>query len=152
MTEDASIKPYPVSRTMQTRWSDNDQNSHLNNAVYYELLDTVINGWLAEAAGVGNDDPIIPVVVESRCRFLAELAFPAPIRAGLRVAKIGRSSVTYELALFTPDDRLAAEATWTHVYIDRETRASTAIPDAIRAALEATTEPATEAATDRSPL
>lgn len=126
---------YPVTRTMQTRWSDNDQNGHLNNAVYYELLDTVINGWLAEVAGAQGDDPIIPVVVESRCRFVAELAFPAPIRAGLRVAKIGRTSVTYELALFTDEDVLAAEASWTHVYIDRLTRASTPIPDTIRAAL-----------------
>jgi acyl-CoA thioester hydrolase len=129
------VTDYPVNRTMQTRWSDNDQNGHLNNAVYYELLDTVINGWLAEAAGVANDDPVIPVVVESRCRFIAELAFPAPIRAGLRVAKIGRTSVTYELALFTDADVLAAEATWTHVYIDRVTRASTPIPGAIRTAL-----------------
>ncbi len=132
------LADFPVTRVVTTRWSDNDQNGHLNNAVYYEIYDSLINGWLAGAASVdAASAQVIPVVAESGCRFHGELAFPDEITAGLRVERVGRSSVRYGLALFSPDGRCAATAWWVHVYIDRESRASKPIPAEIRAALEA---------------
>lgn len=140
---------YPVHRRVSTRWADNDMFGHLNNAVYLELFDTAINGWLAEATARGPlDQPARGVVAESSLRFLAEVGFPAPVSVGLAVERLGTKSVTYALALFVlpdgvadgpvPDDAvLAATGRWVHVYVDPQTRATVPIPPEIRAALEA---------------
>ncbi|WP_205875887.1 acyl-CoA thioesterase [Mycobacterium camsae] len=130
---------FPVLWPVLTRWADNDMFGHLNNAVYYQLFDTAINGWIATGAGV---DPLtIPelgIVAESGCRYFAELAFPENLEVGLAVTRLGRSSVTYRLGVFKtdrPDDAprpIAALGHWVHVYVDRGSRRPVPIPDAIR--------------------
>lgn len=134
---------FPVHWPALTRWADNDMFGHLNNAVYYQLFDTAINGWIA--ANVGIDPVAIPelgVVAESGCRFLGELGFPDRLIVGLAVTRLGRSSVTYRLAVFRAPDApgsdagpLAALGHWVHVYVDRTTRRPVPIPDGIRALL-----------------
>lgn len=137
---------FPVHWPVLTRWADNDMFGHLNNAVYYQLFDTAINGWIAANAGA---DPVampeLGVVAESGCRFLGELAFPDRLAVGLAVTRLGRSSVTYRLAVFrAPDDSradgaaaapLAALGHWVHVYVDRTTRRPVPIPEGIRVLL-----------------
>ena len=151
MSSDAAVPPapegltshdFPVHWPVLTRWADNDMFGHLNNAVYYQLFDTAINGWIA--AHVPAVDPVatpeLGVVAESGCRFLGELAFPDRLAVGLAVTRLGRSSVTYRLALFrAPEDEgpvpLAALGHWVHVYVDRTTRRPVPIPEEIRALL-----------------
>lgn len=127
---------FPVLCPITTRWSDNDMFGHLNNAVYYELFDTAINGWLASVTGTDAvAEDVIGVVAESRCVFFGEVGFPQPVTVGLRVARLGRTSVTYELGVFgDPEEQIAAYGTWTHVYVDRETRRPTAPPERFREA------------------
>ncbi|MGZ8179265.1 acyl-CoA thioesterase [Williamsia sp. SKLECPSW1] len=134
---------------MTTRWADNDMYGHLNNAVYYQLFDTAINGWLAERlaeAGTPLDparDTVRNVVVESGCRFLDSVAFPEPVTVALAVDRLGTSSVTYDLAVFTIDDGPpAARGRWVHVYVDAATRRPVPVPDAVRAVLADLTRPA----------
>ena len=117
-----------------TRWADNDMYGHLNNAVYYELFDTAINGWLIAEAGVDVMAlPELGVVAESGCRYLRELEFPRPLDVGVRVERLGRSSITYALGLFDAESsQLAALGHWAHVYVDRTTRSAVPIPAAIR--------------------
>ena len=126
-----------------TRWSDNDMYGHLNNAVYYELFDSAINGWLI--TGAGADVLALPelgVVAESGCRFFRELEYPGLLDVGVRVERLGRSSITYALGLFGAEqDDPAAVGHWVHVYIDRDTRRPTPIPDDLRAAMEAAVSP-----------
>lgn len=135
-----TLDDFPIRWTVTTRWADNDMFGHLNNAVYYELFDTAINGWLVEQTGVDPvTSPTPGVVAESGCRYFAELAFPEPLTVGLAVTRLGRSSVTYQLGLFGggEQDRVAAAVGhWVHVYIDRETRRPTAIPEELRSAME----------------
>ncbi|MGB3474109.1 MAG: thioesterase family protein [Mycobacterium sp.] len=153
MSSDAAVPPapegltshdFPVHWPVLTRWADNDMFGHLNNAVYYQLFDTAINGWIAAHVDV---DPVampeLGVVAESGCRFLGELAFPDRLAVGLAVTRLGRSSVTYRLALFRAPEigsdtgavPLAALGHWVHVYVDRTTRRPVPIPDGIRALL-----------------
>lgn len=128
---------FPVLWPVTTRWSDNDMFGHLNNSVYYELFDTAINGWLAAAAGAdGVTADVIGVVAESRCVFFGEVGFPAPLTVGLRVSRLGRTSVTYELGIFGDDSGTAAYGTWTHVYVDRATRRPAEPPAELRRAFE----------------
>ncbi len=129
---------YRHFRTMTTRWRDNDLFGHVNNVVYLEYVDSAVNGWLIESGAL---DPIggrlIGLAVETGCTYHASLAFPGVIEAGLRAGRIGRSSVTYELGLFAEGAaEAAAEARFTHVYVDRETRKPEPIPDGFRACLE----------------
>src|SRR5690242_12850231 len=117
-----------------TRWSDNDMYGHLNNAVYYELFDSAINGWLITGAGIDVMAlPELGVVAESGCRYFRELEYPRPLDVGVRVERLGRSSVTYALGLFDAEaDELAALGHWVHVYIDRTTRTTVPIPPSVR--------------------
>ena len=126
--------------TATTRWADDDVYGHLNNAVYFELIDTAVNAHLAET--VGRDIrtlPAIGVVAEVSCRYFRELGFPAPIETGLVVDKVGRSSVIYRIGLFQGgDDEAAAEGRFVHVYVDNTdpARPVAPMPDVIRAAVE----------------
>lgn len=146
--EGLTSQDFPVHWPVLTRWADNDMFGHLNNAVYYQLFDTAINGWIA--ARVPALDPVtmpeLGVVAESGCRFLGELAFPERLVVGLAVTRLGRSSVTYRLAVFRDSDDqvgegagspvpLAALGHWVHVYVDRTTRRPIPIPEAVRALL-----------------
>ncbi|MGN7782243.1 acyl-CoA thioesterase [Mycolicibacterium sp. 22603] len=96
---------FGVHWPVQTRWTDNDMFGHLNNAVYYELFDTAINAWIGRHAGVdAMAAPWLAVVAESRCRYLAELQFPADLVVGVAVTRLGNSSVTYRTGLWEAGD------------------------------------------------
>ena len=129
---------YKEFRTLTTRWMDNDPYGHMNNVVHYSLFDTAVNGWLIEQGvldfAAGEQ---IGLVVETGCRYFSELAFPDNVTAGLRVAKLGTSSVRYEIGLFRNDEALAAaEGFFIHVYVDRLTRRPAPLNAALRSALE----------------
>ncbi len=136
-----TLADFPVHQPVTTRWSDNDMYGHLNNAVYYELFDSAINGWLI--TGTEADVMALPelgVVAESGCTFYGEVAFPTALVVGLRVARLGTTSVTYELGLVVDparepgaDPSIKALGRWVHVEIDSATRRPTPIPDELRA-------------------
>ncbi|MBB5711098.1 acyl-CoA thioesterase [Sphingomonas xinjiangensis] len=129
---------YVAWRTITTRWSDNDAYGHVNNAVYYHWFDTAVNAWLIGEGllDIVNGDPI-GLVVDTRCRYVSSLAYPEPVEIGLALGRLGSSSVTYELGAFRPgDDMPAAEASFTHVYVDRAHRRPTPLPQAWRRKLE----------------
>ena len=104
-----------------TRWNDNDIYGHLNNVIYYELFDTAVNKWLIKNNLIdiknGNN---IGLIVQSGCNYFSSFEYPEDIDAGIRVTKIGNSSVRYEVGLFKPNDDLAsADGFFIHVYVDR---------------------------------
>lgn len=123
---------------LQTRWADNDIYGHVNNVAYYGFFDTIVNEYLIAAGALDiHKGDVIGLVVETGCRYFAPLEFPQKLEGALRVAKIGGSSVRYELAIFKAgEDAPAAEGHFVHVYVDRETRRPAPLPDALRRALE----------------
>ena len=129
---------YRLFRPITTRWSDNDVYGHINNVRYYSFFDTAVNGWLVERGFLDiHDGEAINLVVETRCRYFAPLAFPDPLEAGIAVSRVGTSSVTYEIGIFGPDAPAAAAAgSFTHVHVGRHDRRPRPLPDAMRAALE----------------
>ena len=138
MSERPVLTDYPHVMPLTTRWTDNDIYGHVNNATYYSYFDSAANQFLIEQGGLDiHTAPVIGLVVESWCQFHAPVAYPAPLRAGLRVDRLGDRAVTYGLAIFeASDEQAVAHGYFTHVFVDRETRRSTAIPPAIRDALE----------------
>ena len=129
---------YPHLLVIPTRWMDNDIYGHVNNVVYYSYFDTVINEYLIRAGGLDiQGGPVIGLAVETMCQFKRELTFPEPVEAGLRVGKLGNTSVRYEIGLFSPGHAApAAMGHFVHVFVERATRKPTPMPPAIRAALE----------------
>jgi acyl-CoA thioester hydrolase len=130
---------YPHLREITTRWKDNDVYGHVNNVEYYSYFDTVINEYLISEGGLDIvAGETIGLCAESHCAFHGPLAFPSVVEAGLRVGKLGRSSVRYEIALREQGaDALAAEGWFVHVFVERASRRPAEIPPKLRAALEA---------------
>ena len=130
---------YGHQRRLQTRWRDNDIYQHINNVVYYEFFDTVINGYLIDAGRFDpRESPVIGYAVESHCQFLKPIRFPVAVDACLRVGKLGQSSVRYEIGIFKPgEDEPAAVGYFVHVFVDRVTEKPTRITGQLREAMAA---------------
>jgi len=116
---------------------DNDVYGHVNNVTYYSYFDTAVNCYLIEASALDIEkSPVIGLVVETSCRYRTPITFPDAVTAGIRVARLGTSSVRYEIGLFREDEDLAAaEGHFIHVYVDRTTRRPVLLPKALKAAL-----------------
>ena len=133
-----NIADFPHLAAITTRWMDNDVYGHVNNVVYYSFFDTAVNGYLI-AQGVLDiaGGATIGLVVETRCTYFKPIAFPDTVRAGLRVAHLGTSSVRYEVGIFRgDDDSAAAQGHFVHVYVDRATGKPVPLPDDLKRALE----------------
>jgi acyl-CoA thioester hydrolase len=135
----AARADYPHVLDVPTRWKDNDVYGHVNNVEYYSYFDTVINTWLIREGGLDiHAGEVIGLCAESHCTFHGPLAFPETVSAGLRVGHLGRSSVKYEIGLFSEtSEEPAAEGWFVHVFVDRATRKSAGVmPPQLREALE----------------
>ncbi len=128
---------FTVLRPVTTRWEDNDVYGHVNNVVHYSWFDTAVNGWLMEATRTDiRDLPAVGLVAETACRYLSELSFPDDVEVGVGLERLGTSSVVYRLAVFgNGSEQPASIGRFVHVYVDRETRRTTPVPEPIRTAL-----------------
>lgn len=144
-TSGPHIKPQPeprsayrVFRSIGTRWMDNDAYGHVNNVVYYSWFDTAVNAHLIEQGVLDIErGETIGLVIETQCNYFAPLAFPQSVDAGIRVARMGNSSVRYEVGLFAQGEILtAAKGHFVHVYVNRQSRRPAQIPVALKGVLE----------------
>jgi len=129
---------YRHFQPVTTRWHDNDLYGHVNNVVYYSYFDSAVNTFLIEHGGLDiHAGQEVGFVVSSSCDYFASIAFPERIEVGLRVARLGNSSVQYELAVFKENqDEACAAGRFVHVFVDRQSNRPVPIPDSLRAALE----------------
>jgi acyl-CoA thioester hydrolase len=123
---------------IQTRWADMDAYGHVNNMIFYGYIDTAVTEYLVRKAGHDQDNAkAIGLVVESGCKYFKPAAFPDIIDCGVRVTKLGRSSVRYEVGMFSNGvDDLIALGFFVHVFVVRDTMRPTEMPTNIRNALE----------------
>ena len=138
-------KPTPNNRdayrhfqAIPTRWMDNDVYGHVNNVVYYSYFDTVVNQYLIQQRALDiENSQVVGLVVETGCQYFAPIAFPDLVTAGLRVAKVGNSSVRYEIGIFrNGEESGSAQGFFVHVYVDRITRRPAPLPTALRTAVD----------------
>ena len=140
MSERPTAEPrhaYPFFTRITTRWMDNDVYGHINNVVYYSFFDSAVNGYLIERGALDiHNGSVIGLVVETHCNFFAPLQFPQFVEAGVRVARVGASSVRYEIGVFADEvPACAASGHFVHVYVDRQTRRPAALPEPLLQAL-----------------
>jgi acyl-CoA thioester hydrolase len=133
------IASYPFFHSIDTRWMDNDVYGHVNNVIYYSYFDTAVAAFLMERAGLDYiKSPLVGLVIETSCTYFDSIAFPDRVTVGLRIAKLGVSSVRYEVAVFKNNNTTAcAQGYFVHVYVDRESNRPTPIPDQARSAMQA---------------
>lgn len=145
MSEARSDKPQPaprsaykVFRSISTRWMDNDAYGHVNNVVYYSWFDTAVNAYLIEQGVLDiHHGDTIGLVIETQCNYFSPLAFPQTVEAGIRVARLGASSVRYEVGLFAQGEPLtAARGHFIHVYVDKQSRRPAPLPLNLKTVLE----------------
>ncbi|ALN71937.1 MULTISPECIES: thioesterase family protein [unclassified Aureimonas] len=143
-SEPSPPRPRPRSRAefaafieVSTRWSDNDAYGHMNNAAYYTFFDTAVTSWLLQQGLPTSPGETLLFVAETGCRYFSEIGFPDRVTVGLRIARLGSSSIAYDIALFrNEDDIAAAEGVFVHVHVSAETRRPVPLPDGLRAILE----------------
>jgi acyl-CoA thioester hydrolase len=138
-------RPAPSLRTgyrrfssVTPRWNDNDVFGHINNAEYFSYFDTAVMRFMIDERVLEiTGGPIGTLVAEASCRFHREVTFRDSISVGLRIGRLGNSSVRYEIAVFTNDDEAAAaDGHFLHVFVDRATKRPSRIPDSARVLLE----------------
>lgn len=129
---------YRHFQPITTRWHDNDIYGHVNNVVYYSYFDSAVNAYLIERGGLDiHEGEVVGFVVSSSCDYFASIAFPDALDVGMRVRKLGNSSVQYELAIFKQgEDEACAAGCFVHVFVDRASNRPTPIPEGLRAALQ----------------
>ncbi len=129
---------YHHFQPIPTRWMDNDVYGHVNNVVYYSYFDTVVNQYLIQQGALDiENSQVVGLVVETGCQYFASIAFPDAVTAGLRVAKVGNSSVRYEIGIFrNAEPTASAQGFFVHVYVDRTTRRPAPLPAALRVAVQ----------------
>jgi acyl-CoA thioester hydrolase len=132
-----SRSDYKTFVEISTRWMDNDVYGHVNNVVYYSFFDTAVNRYLIDRDVLDiHSGAVIGFVVETMCKYEKPIQFPDRISAGVRVAKLGNSSVRYEVGIFANEDpEAAAHGYFVHVYVDRTTRRPVALPEDLRRVL-----------------
>lgn len=145
MKGDNKARPQPEMRdrfrefvTITTRWMDNDVYHHVNNVVYYSFFDTAVNEYMVRAGVLDIErSRVICLVAATGCEYFSPLSFPDVVHCGLRVARLGRSSVRFEIGIFRNDEeRAVAQGYFVHVACDRDTRRPVPMPADMRAALE----------------
>lgn len=131
-------KAYREFMSLETRWMDNDVYGHVNNVQYYSYFDTAVNRYLIKTGWLDiHQGEVIGLVVETRCTYHASVAFPDRLDIGLRVERLGNSSVRYGIAVFREgEDEAAADGDFVHVYVDRDTNAPGPLPSSLRTILE----------------
>ena len=113
--------------------------AHLNNTVYTMLFDSIINTYLITNCGmdpfsVNNKDDStatpkmqqVALIATSYCDYFASVAWPDILELGLRVSRLGSSSVSYEVGVFRKgEEDVKVVGGYTHVFVDRQTMRST---------------------------
>ena len=135
--EPEARQAYRVFRSIATRWMDNDAYGHVNNVVYYSWFDTAVNAYLIEQGALDiHTSETIGLVAETGCNYFAPLAFPQVVEVGIRVARLGSSSVRYEVGVFGDSDLCAAKGHFVHVYVDAASRRPVPLPTKLKSVLE----------------
>ena len=124
---------------LQSRWMDNDAYGHINNVIYYAWFDTTVNRFLVDNELLDyQNDTVHGIVIESKCTYLKEFSYPDVAQAGLKLQRLGNTSVVYDIGLFhVGDEDAAALGYLVHVYVDTQTRQPVRVPDTVRAGIEA---------------
>jgi len=129
------LSDFPYRLTDNVRFGDLDPNQHVNNATYAVYFETGRVSLIRDPAHGLMPAHASWVLVRLDIHFRAELHWPGTVDLGLAVTKLGRTSATYEQAVFS-EGRCVATANAVTVLVDRETRKPMPLPEDVIAGFQ----------------
>ena len=134
--ESVAFEEYKCVEPIAVRWADMDRMGHVNNAKYFTYCESARMVYfdaihLMEHAEVETHGPAL---VSATCNFLRQVKYPAKLRVGVRVIKIGRRTFTHEYLLWNQEtEEVVADGTAVNVWIDYAVGKAVTLPDSLRA-------------------
>lgn len=120
---------------IKIRYSETDMSGHVNNTSYMVYFEQARVEYWTKFASLAED--LFLVTADIWCHYHSEAFFPEVLEVGVRVARIGNSSLDLEYAVHAKGNgRLVATGAGTIVVLDRNTKKPAQIPDSIREAID----------------
>ena len=131
--------PYRFSAFTRVAFSDTDAQGVVYYGRYNPFFDLARVEYHRFLGMLDRDRPFGEFVMRaSTIEYFAPARFDDLLEVFIRVARIGRTSATYEMAAYrVEDDLLMVTATQTLVLVDLEERKACPIPDEVRERLRA---------------
>ncbi|HEV3484819.1 MAG TPA: thioesterase family protein [Vicinamibacterales bacterium] len=126
-----------LTAQIAVRWSDQDTNSHVNNATYFTYFEQARILWLRsdEMTALRPKGQGV-VVAQASCTYLKPIPYPETLQVPMYLGKLGRSSIPTYYEIHGADARIKyAEGEVVLVWIDRKTGKSLPLPEGLREAL-----------------
>lgn len=113
---------YHYHLSYRLRWSDNDVFGHVNNPYYGVLADSIINTYLIKECGYKTSQhPQAAIIANTYFDYFGSISYPDVVECGLRVVKLGKTSVMYEVGVFREgDEQVKAVGGSSHIWVEQE--------------------------------
>ena len=132
----AEERKHLVTVQIPVRWSDQDMNAHVNNAMYFTYFEQTRIVWLHSQRSVTTATREGVVVAQASCNYLKPIPYPETIEVRMSAGRVGRSSFTTHYDLFGADGATRyADGQVVLVWVDRPTGKAMPLPEDMRAAL-----------------
>jgi acyl-CoA thioester hydrolase len=132
--ETHALEQFSQRISLAVRWGDMDSMGHVNNVKFFTFDESGRIAYFDELARTDptfwNDHGLI--LAHIGADFIAQLRYPATLEAGLRVAKIGKSSLNTVAAMFSGGE-LIAVTKGVLVWFDYVNQKTMPIPEHVRA-------------------
>ncbi len=133
------LAKYPVAIALPVFWGDQDAFGHVNNNAYFRWFESARIAY-SERIGLLDlfrAERIGPILASIACDYRRQLTFPDTVHVGVRVTRMGRTSLGLDHVIVSQSQlAVAAEGTSTIVVFDYRANKPHPIPSPLREAIE----------------
>ncbi len=135
----AILAGFPVVVVQPVQWGEQDPLGHVNHVTYFRWYETARIAYFMKIGlmDMHRTERIGPILASVANEYRRQLTYPDTVHIGVRVSRIGRSSLDMTHLIVSQNDHvLAAEGTSTLVVFDYQANKSHPVPARIRHAIE----------------
>ena len=127
----ASLQDFTFFHPLRVRWAELDPQGIVFNPNYFMYADLAVTEYMRAVGFVypaafekhGTDT----FTVNASANFRAPAGYDDELRIGVRTARIGRTSLRFEIGVFR-DEQLLADVSMTYVNATRDSRTPAPVP------------------------
>jgi acyl-CoA thioester hydrolase len=134
------LEGYHAVVTLPVQWGEQDAFQHVNHAVYFRWFESARIAYWGKAglSTLMKHQRIGPILASVSCDYRRQITYPDTVHVGMRVSRIGRTSLQMDGVVVQAEGRaLAAESRSTIVVFDYQSGMPVPVPLEIREAMEA---------------